>query len=358
MQKTVVIVAVGGIAGAVAIGALLTRGGAPDVGLRPVVADVDAAPEPPRITATSPASRAPIGTAIAPSSGAAPENPRGADLAVPDRVAGDGDDVEDRPRRGERDWRSRERLSPEEFAERFQSRRDRFSRMMARYDADGDGVLSEAEREELRRSMRATWQERMIERMTPRFDADGDGVLSDDERLEAEAEMEARAMEWRIRMQERFDTDGDGQISDDEQRAAQQQFRRGGPQSPEMIQRYDRDGDGELNLDESYAAYLERFDQRQRQQFVSEYDLDADGSVDATDLESFLTRYRESDPATDVNGDGVLNQMDVDQFRDLMMTQPSDAEPFPPGRGDGSGFWRGRGRPPRDSQPAPAQDTP
>jgi hypothetical protein len=69
--------------------------------------------------------------------------------------------------------------------------------MIERFDADGDGTLSDTEKA----SMEAARTE-----MTTKFDADGDGTLSETERS---AMREAQ-------MTERFDTDGDGVLSDEE----------------------------------------------------------------------------------------------------------------------------------------------
>jgi len=52
MRKTLVIVGAAGVAGLVAVGAIATRSSEPDNGLQPVAADVDTAPEPPRITSS------------------------------------------------------------------------------------------------------------------------------------------------------------------------------------------------------------------------------------------------------------------------------------------------------------------
>lgn len=236
---------------------------------------------------------------------------------------------------GRPDWRRRpglndEPMKAEDWASRFEEMKKRREDFMARFDADGDGELSEEERNAIREHFRAERRERMIARMTDRFDADGDGVLNEDERLAAEAELdaelEARDIERRARMVERFDTDGDGQLSDAENQTARDQFARdrggrgGGPNGwREAVQRYDRDGDGELNLDESYDAYLDQFDQRTQREFTRRFDANADGGVDTGDFNTFLEKYNAKDEAADVNGDGKLDQRDVERFRDLMV---------------------------------------
>ncbi|MBT8041956.1 MAG: EF-hand domain-containing protein, partial [Pontiella sp.] len=105
---------------------------------------------------------------------------------------------------------------------------------MERFDTDGDGVLSEAERaaaQEARESQggrrggpdgeRPSRDEAM-----KRFDTDGDGQLSESEREAMRAEMETRRggrsggeRPSREEMMKRFDTDGDGTLSDEERAA-------------------------------------------------------------------------------------------------------------------------------------------
>ena len=73
------------------------------------------------------------------------------------------------------------------------------------------------------------------------FDADGDGKLSEDER---KAAMEARKKAF----MEKYDTDGDGELSDDEKAAAREARKKA------IIAKFDKDGDGELNDEEKKAA--------------------------------------------------------------------------------------------------------
>jgi len=56
--------------------------------------------------------------------------------------------------------------------------------MIQKFDADGDGKLNDAERQEARAAM----QDRMLDR----FDADGDGVLSEEERATMKSEFSNR----------------------------------------------------------------------------------------------------------------------------------------------------------------------
>lgn len=317
MRKPLIIAAVAGAAAVVTIGAISLRTSSDSsldpVSARPAPAVVDddsvRMARPPRLDEE---------TLLA------PERPENTD-EVRARPEGDrrGEGRGDRRRRPSLDGKP---MNAEDWSSRFEEMNKRRKDFMDRFDTDGDGELSEAEREVMREEMRARREEMMLERMTERFDADGDGVLNEEERLNAEAELEARRMEREVRMIERFDSDGDGVLSDAENQAAREQFNRGrgGDRGPgggwqEAIQKYDADGDGELNLDESYTAYLDQFDQRTRREFVRRYDGNTDGAIDAGDLNTFLEKYRAKDESTDVNGDGVINERDVERFRDLMV---------------------------------------
>jgi Ca2+-binding EF-hand superfamily protein len=96
--------------------------------------------------------------------------------------------------------------------------------MLKRFDADGDGVLNETEREAMRKAIQARrggpgGERPDREEMMKRFDADGDGVLSDEERAAMEAarkEHLAERQQLREEMLKRFDADGDGQLSEEE----------------------------------------------------------------------------------------------------------------------------------------------
>ena len=249
-------------------------------------------------------------------------------LSVPDRaepsVRPEGDRRADGRMNRRRPQLGDNPMKAEDWAVRFEEFSKRRKGFMERFDTDGDGTLSDAERDTMRQAMRERREQRMLERMTDRFDEDGDGVLNDEERLNAEAELEARRMEREIRMIERFDTDGDGVLSEAENQAARDRFSRGrGDQAQggwqRTIEKYDADGDGELNLDESYKAYLDRFDQRTRREFVRRYDGNNDGSIDAADFDVFLENYQNKDESSDINGDGIVDERDVEQFRDLMV---------------------------------------
>jgi Ca2+-binding EF-hand superfamily protein len=94
-------------------------------------------------------------------------------------------------------------------------RDERRARALEEYDSDGDGVLSNGERDALHEARDGSHKGKKGRRLE-RFDSDGDGQLSDSERTaarEKRGERQARALE-------RFDADGDGQLSGSEKGAA------------------------------------------------------------------------------------------------------------------------------------------
>lgn len=106
--------------------------------------------------------------------------------------------------------------------EELQARPDRFDAA----DADGDGALS---RDEM--MARATDRaEAGVARFFERFDADGDGQVTEAEIAEVQGERQAeRRAEMAARIFERADADGDGLISVEEfEEARAQMLSRGG----------------------------------------------------------------------------------------------------------------------------------
>ena len=86
-----------------------------------------------------------------------------------------------------------------------------------KFDTDGDGQLSEAERDAARNAKQAKIEEHKAFRAS--FDLDQDGELSADEEV---AFKEARAQ----KVIEHFDADGDGVLNDSEKAQAEQAKRR------------------------------------------------------------------------------------------------------------------------------------
>lgn len=92
-----------------------------------------------------------------------------------------------------------------------------------------------------------------------KFDTDGDGKLSEQEREAVRAAME----EKRAAIIAKFDKDGDGKLNKEERDAAKEEFKKlhgdrpmppGGPSRDRILKRFDKDGDGKLNDEEREAA--------------------------------------------------------------------------------------------------------
>ncbi|WOO43230.1 hypothetical protein [Rubellicoccus peritrichatus] len=146
---------------------------------------------------------------------------------------------------------------------------------MEQFDTDGDGTISEAERESARETMKSEGrrpggrQGQIRQKMIEKFDADGDGKLTGDERKQAreairqqrqlrhfdadgdgqlnaaeQAEAQAFEDERKAQMLERFDADGDGLLSDEERQNAKQAMRKAGPRGQKSQRGGDREGRG------------------------------------------------------------------------------------------------------------------
>ena len=95
--------------------------------------------------------------------------------------------------------------------------------VIARFDKDVDGKLSEEERKAAREGREEMMAERKKE-MLAKFDKDGDGNLNDDEKAAMREEMKKKALE-------KFDKDGDGELSEEERKEMRKAMpsRPGGP---------------------------------------------------------------------------------------------------------------------------------
>jgi len=91
--------------------------------------------------------------------------------------------------------------------------------MLKRFDKDGDGKLSEAERQAAREGLKQHKGE-FRDKLKAKFDKDGDGKLSEEEKMAAKEALKEHGGERREKLLERFDKDGDGKLSDEEKAAA------------------------------------------------------------------------------------------------------------------------------------------
>jgi hypothetical protein len=208
-------------------------------------------------------------------------------------------------------------------------------RFLERFDTDGDGVISDAEKEAAkgqlkgRRGKGAENRNADRQRMHGRLDTDGDGVISDTERETGRAAMQERRKHAREKAKKQFDTDGDGILSDTERSAARdaRQARggefggprnggrggefggprnggrggefggprnggrggefgggpRGGPGGERLTQRFDADGDGILSESEREGARASR--EAMHRKAMEQFDADGDGVLSETERE-------------------------------------------------------------------------
>jgi Ca2+-binding EF-hand superfamily protein len=150
-----------------------------------------------------------------------------------------------------------------------------------KFDTDGDGQLSETEREAMRNARR--------DEMMKRIDTDGDGKISPEEREAAQAEREAMRAERDAERTKREDTDGDGKVSDAERAAAQTQ------RVQDMHTRYDANGDGKLTTDELGASRRFRGD-------ASKADTNGDGVISNDELQKSMEDSRRNGRRGDFGG--------------------------------------------------------
>lgn len=115
--------------------------------------------------------------------------------------------------------------------------------MLKKFDKDGDGKLSEEERQAMREEMQKRGGERPSrEEMLKKFDKDGDGELNEEERQAMREAMGGRK-------------DAPGGKGE---RGAKGEGSGNRPSFEEILAKYDADGDGKLNEEERKAARADR----------------------------------------------------------------------------------------------------
>jgi hypothetical protein len=168
----------------------------------------------------------------------------------------------------------------------------RRARVMARYDANGDGHLGPVERQQLKADLEArtghpvalrlaiAHRVHVLKRVKWVFDENNDGVLSADERTALVDAMQARCERLKAQVVARFDADGDGVLNAAERQAAKDAFwARAQAARQAVLAQYDANGNGVLDDGERLVLRADRLAawQARKAAVKAQFDTDGDG---------------------------------------------------------------------------------
>ncbi|MBX3365097.1 MAG: EF-hand domain-containing protein [Phycisphaeraceae bacterium] len=229
------------------------------------------------------------------------------------------------------EWRERwENMSEEDRARMRQrmerGRRDMEDRMLARFDKDGDGVLSDEERAEMRETLR---RERAAE-MRGRFEEAFGGPidLSDAEMAMATRmyfeqysdqfrELRRQGEEMRRQMM------ANGEPNEAQMREMRQSMEAAFGEmqrqmQQQMMSQYDLDGDGMLtDIERSQASQAIR-DEVNTWALMRRVDTNRDGVIDENEAMNFMSQFDSGGRGADLNRDGSLDAEDFQRFLQLL----------------------------------------
>ena len=214
------------------------------------------------------------------------------------------------------------RLSQKEMEKAFREmgRRQR-KKLLEKHDLDGDGKLSDEERKTMYRQRGQPWREAFDRLAVRDFDADGDGKIDEQERAAVNAfgrKLSGVLRQFNTRI---FDVDGDGKVTREERRQVGGEMRKNMWKMMIRFSTYmDTDGNGQLTPDEmqgfngrmraSMLGWVERYSMR--------HDLDDNGRLSEGEraklLEDFRAQVDTRIKKFDSNEDGRLSP---DEMMDL-----------------------------------------
>jgi len=240
--------------------------------------------------------------------------------------------------------------------------------LLEQFDTDGDGKLSETEREAVKAHMEAKKAA-----FIKKYDLDADGALNDEETAAMKATIKEKMEAMKAELLTKFDADGDGELTGEERKAAGEAARpliaeitggfgmfgrgqtqgdksRRGPQNAEsreamkeqILENFDADGDGKLSETERKAAGEAMRSKRggegrqgrasfgqdreaMKAQILEKFDTDGDGKLDETERKAAGEAMRSnrgprgerSDRGqrrqnwVDANGDGTIDASEL-----------------------------------------------
>ncbi|MCK5685096.1 EF-hand domain-containing protein [bacterium] len=235
---------------------------------------------------------------------------------------------------GEQKEISQERLDA--LRQRIDQNTELKTRLIEKFDADSDGALSDSELSGLLSRRKSGGKKGKKsgesgnasgnragfkvsrEKMMGKFDTDGDGVMSDTEKEAAKAERMAQRKEkmqdrmtsdpeFKEKMLTKFDTDGSGVISDEEMnsqmlnRLKKSEPGNRGQKRKDNLSKYDIDGDGVLNEAERAAMQADRQTDIQsridsnpemKERIMKKFDTDGDGILSDSEKEAIKERRK------------------------------------------------------------------
>ncbi len=263
--------------------------------------------------------------------------------------------------------------------------------MFKNFDTDGDGKLSDTEKEAAMAKAKERLKEQLEKntelkaRLLEKFDADKDGALSDDELKTAASQrphgrrgagMNGEGMGGRDEIMKKFDADGDGTLSDTEKETAKAAFitrlKEDMEKNPEMkaklLEKFDADKDGSLSDAELKAIESQGPPRGKRgegmngegmggrNEVIKKFDADGDGTLSDAEKETakaaFTTRLKEDMEKNPEMKAKLLEKFDADKDGSLSDAELKTMESQRPQRGKGPGGpmgvgKRGGGRGPR-----------
>lgn len=223
-------------------------------------------------------------------------------------------------------------LTPEQ-RERMEARRKQMEErrqqwMLDRFDADGDGVLSDEERAAMEQMFAERRAKQLAEARNRVNDMFGGEMDFTDEELGQLGRMVMGDMMRSMRgsreeLMKAADADGDGEITGDERQQARAMMEQRMEAQFEKLaernrERYDIDADGQLNDFEREQAADQIRTQLDQRQTMRRVDGNRNGAIDPDEVIDFMSNFGGDSDRADLNRDGQISSEDLDRFKQLL----------------------------------------